>query len=551
MNLIQVQDQLKNLPNDPRVMQILASYANGMNPAVPPYLALGELNRRKQIMQEQQAAQAGQPPQGTVKDQVEQQAGIMALQQGRQNQAQQQMMTQAGQGQTAAPEGTPQPQAQAQPGQLPAGLAALMAKRMRSGGIVSFSKGSKVNDLAGFGTADVGGGDPEVNDENDDDEDKAPDLGVDSAGVKGVLARMLAESQQRAKMKAPGSDIKSRDEAIKEKIAENPDKYGVLNKPIGESYIKEFEALQEAQRAELAKQREELQRSKPSLIQQLAMAAHGTQGQKGLGPIFSNYLRDSNALDQKTLEQEQALRVKELGLQQARMEALSKLEEARRSHAEGDFDKEQKAKIDIAKIAKDHNVSVNNLLRGNITAVGNLAGRLGSAETSAAAKLKAAQIAASKMPKTTDMGNLTQLHLAALVEGGADPKDPNTQLVAAQNAARDLSKSAGTTRAETDAVDKANTAFQNKLLMDRDLRKLRTTDPAAYEAKVEALRNEIKAEYKVRPDAPAPKAQTASTTPAPGGKVMTMADVKATAEANNKTEAEVIAAAKAKGYKIQ
>jgi hypothetical protein len=32
---------------------------------------------------------------------------------------------------------------------------------------------------------------------------------------------------------------------------------------------------------------------------------------------------------------------------------------------------------------------------------------------------------------------------------------------------------------------------------------------------------------------------------------MTMADVRATAKANNKTEAEVIAAAKAKGFKIQ
>ena len=50
MNLIQIQDQLKSLPNDPRTMQALTAYANGANPAVPPYLALGELNRRKQLI---------------------------------------------------------------------------------------------------------------------------------------------------------------------------------------------------------------------------------------------------------------------------------------------------------------------------------------------------------------------------------------------------------------------------------------------------------------------------------------------------------------------
>jgi hypothetical protein len=536
MNLIQVQDQLKSLPNDPRVMQMLTSYANGMNPAVPPYLALGELNRRKQIMQEQQAAQAGQPPQGTVKDQVEQEAGIMALQQGRQQQAQQQMMAQAGQGQTAAPDNLPQPRPQPQPGQLPAGIGALAPKRMRLGGIVAFKDAGSVS-----GAQD---------DENDDESD-TPDLGVGSAGVKGVLAGLMAESAARRKMKAPTAE--SPLETRKRLIKENPEEYGILAEPIGKSHMKDFEALQAAQREELAKQRGEMQKSQPSLIQQLAMAANQTRGQKGLAPILGGYLNVSNDIEQKALQQEQGLRAKELGLQQARMEALSKLEEAKRAHAEGDIAKEEKFKLEIAKIANQHNVSINGLLKGEIGAVGNLAGRLGSAETTAAAKLKAAQAAAAKEKKPTDMGNLTQLHLDALVEGGADSKDPNTKLLAAQNAARDLSKSSGSVRAETDAVDKANTAFQGKLLMDRDLRKLRTADPAAYEAKVEKLREETKTEYGVRPDARAPKASAsaAPTTPAPGGKVMTMADVQATAKANNKTEAEVIAAAKAKGFKIQ
>ena len=55
MNLIQVQEHLKDLP-----MRAIMDYANGKNPQVPPYLALGELNRRKQM-----STQAAQPPQGT------------------------------------------------------------------------------------------------------------------------------------------------------------------------------------------------------------------------------------------------------------------------------------------------------------------------------------------------------------------------------------------------------------------------------------------------------------------------------------------------------
>jgi hypothetical protein len=64
MNLVQVQEHLKDVP-----MQALMSYANGASQMVPPYLALGEMNRRKQMEQ-----RAAQPPKATVKDELEQQA---------------------------------------------------------------------------------------------------------------------------------------------------------------------------------------------------------------------------------------------------------------------------------------------------------------------------------------------------------------------------------------------------------------------------------------------------------------------------------------------
>jgi hypothetical protein len=86
LNLVQLQERLKDVP-----MQALMQYANGTNPQVPPFLALGELNRRKKMQEgaaaEQAAEMEGAP---TVKQQIEQAAGLMALQGNRQRQAAQQ-----------------------------------------------------------------------------------------------------------------------------------------------------------------------------------------------------------------------------------------------------------------------------------------------------------------------------------------------------------------------------------------------------------------------------------------------------------------------------
>lgn len=86
LNLIQVQERLKDMP-----MQAVMQYANGSNPMVPPFLALGELNRRKK-MQENAAAEQAKEMAGapSIKDQIEQATGLMALQGARQRQASQQ-----------------------------------------------------------------------------------------------------------------------------------------------------------------------------------------------------------------------------------------------------------------------------------------------------------------------------------------------------------------------------------------------------------------------------------------------------------------------------
>jgi hypothetical protein len=340
-------------------------------------------------------------------------------------------------------------------------------------------------------------------------------------------------------------------------IEENPEELGVLSTPVGQDAVRRLDEVQGARRAELATQKEELAKSKPGILQllgQAAMNSRGQQGRSALASILGGYSELASGADAKQLQQEQGLRMRELELQQAKAEALNKIDDLKRARAEGDIAAEQKAEMELARITKDHNVSLNTLLGKQITAAGSLAGRESAAQIAADAKIKAAKVTGNKPEKLTDLGGMIDIEFKALVANGADPADPNTKRIAAQNAARALSKSAGTARAETDAIDKANTAFENKVLMDRNLRKLRTTDPAAYEARLEAIRNEVATQYKIRPDAAAPAASAApapSAKPPAGGKVMTMADVQATAKANNKTEAEVIAAAKAKGYKIQ
>lgn len=143
MNLVQINERLKDLP-----MQVIQQYANGMNPEVPPYLALGELQRRELAQKQMATAQgAAQGPQLSVKEQVEQKAGLMAAQALQQQQMMQQMAQPRGP--MPAPAGVPQPEAQPQPTMMAArgGLARAPVRfDFQHGGIVAFSgkEGSQV-----------------------------------------------------------------------------------------------------------------------------------------------------------------------------------------------------------------------------------------------------------------------------------------------------------------------------------------------------------------------------------------------------------------------
>ena len=145
MNLVQINEHLKDVP-----LQALMGYANGQDPMVPAYMATGEMKRREIMQQKQsQAQQAAQGQSPTVKEQVEQQAGLMALQAQQQKQAQQQMMQQAQAQPMPTPPETPQPvpQGEEQAEFAMGGIARLPVNYdFASGGIIAF---------AGEGRSDV------------------------------------------------------------------------------------------------------------------------------------------------------------------------------------------------------------------------------------------------------------------------------------------------------------------------------------------------------------------------------------------------------------
>ena len=145
MNLVQINERLKDMP-----MQVVQQYANGMNPEVPPYLALGELQRRELTQKQMATAQgAQQGPQPSVKEQIEQKAGLMALQQMQQQKMAQQMVQPRGP--MPAPENVPQPDDQPEAPMMAArgGLARIPVRRdmfeYARGGIVAFAGGGEVD----------------------------------------------------------------------------------------------------------------------------------------------------------------------------------------------------------------------------------------------------------------------------------------------------------------------------------------------------------------------------------------------------------------------
>jgi hypothetical protein len=370
------------------------------------------------------------------------------------------------------------------------GLMSLMGNRYARGGMVAFARGEEVDgDEGGGGSEDSSAGPVSMT------------PGADLAEYKRMMASRLGE-----RVRETLSPLEQRKKMMKE----DPEAYGMLAKKPGEEYLSGIQAMLQQREAEAEKQRGENSRLKElgtyAAISKAAEATRGMRGGKGsqIAAMLGSFGQQLGGVEKESVGREQALREDLLKRKELQNAAKFEVEKLQMAQAEGDVKGEQKHTANLAKIENELRVSQNSLLKGAITGAYGAAGRAYAADIAAKAKIKAAGMRDASEKKPTDLGNMIQIEFDALVANGADASDPNTKRIAAQNAARALSKSAGSVRADVDAIDKANAAFESRVLMDRDLRKLRTTDPVGYNLRLKEIRSEVETQYKVRPDAAAP-----------------------------------------------
>jgi len=345
MNLIQIQEHLKDLPT-----QAIMSYANGQNPQVPPYMALGEMNRRKSM--EQRAAQA---PDSSVKEKLEselnQQVALPGIGQGmnmRMNPegmprpmpaVQPQMAPQMRPMQIQPAARSMPPQQMSQPGAIPAGMAGgglanlPISNRMFNyapGGIVAFANenneqlvlppGESVS-----GTYSEGGGDGKLPVE---------------------LANQILRKRLLGQVDLP--QPVDREKVIAEQIAKNPEYADLLNKLPGDTLTKLAAQLEQQNAAQRSRFQEgEGRQGLAALSQALIAAGEATRGRKGMGGIGAAFGGFGKSYNAATAAQEERA-AKQQALERAQtietMKLQADIENMRRAYAEGDIEKAMKFK---------------------------------------------------------------------------------------------------------------------------------------------------------------------------------------------------------------
>jgi len=154
MNLVKAEEYAKGLP-----FPELKKYADGFNPSmIPPWLATGVMDAKTKLAQTANNLKgAANGPQASTKEQIEQKAGLMALQAAQKQQQQQAMMSQPAAGPVPenAPEANPQPEPEGETFMAARGGLTRLPSNLRfdGGGIVAFAgKGPSkvVNPNAGF-----------------------------------------------------------------------------------------------------------------------------------------------------------------------------------------------------------------------------------------------------------------------------------------------------------------------------------------------------------------------------------------------------------------
>ena len=484
MNLIQIADELKGLPDNPQTTQMLMQYANGMNPIVPPYLALGEMKRREQVKKMQQSAQA---PQGTVKDQIEQSAGLMALQQLRQQQAMQQM-AQQGSAMPTVPQGIPQPQRQEEPAPEEQMAAAEGAPvQMADGGLAELAINDDMYDFSSGGIiAFRRAGEVAADDETDDESE---DTDQTEGGTQVAIADTPFEARsryetlsQRAQEQLGKGRVEPKTRAEYETEVGGKEKYGIDRGPAGAGYLMDLETLNLQKGKEREQQQQELQdRRKAALWQGLIDAGEATRGRRGIGSLFGGFGRSMLGSEGKLLADEQALRQAGLKDQETMNAAQFEVQKLRQALFDKDVSSIVKHREKLAQYAKELGVSENQLLGKELTGILNVIGRQESARGAVAAAR--ARPVRPPTPKDVEVG--ARMYLPAVkVDPDFMDKPEEQQLAEAarryvEGRARVGAQSRETTAGMSmDAKDRQelNDAVENFKLMNKEYKKLKTPE---------------------------------------------------------------------------
>jgi hypothetical protein len=351
MNLIQIQEHLKDLPT-PAIM----AYANGQNPQVPPYMALGEMNRRKAM--EQRAAQA---PDSSVKEKLEselsQQVALPGVGQGmnmRMNPAGMPRPMPAVQPQMAPqmpkmpiqPAARPMPpQQMSQPGSIPAG-----APGMAGGGLANLPISNRMFNYAPGGIVAFA-------DESNEQLVLPPGESVSGTYLGEQppeklpvdLANQILRKRLLGQVDLP--QPVDREQVKAEVLAKNPQLAGVLDKLPGDTLTKLASQLEQQNLAQRSRFQEgEGRQGLAALSQALIAAGEATRGQKGMGGIGAAFGGFGKTYNAATAAQEERA-AKQQALERAQtietMKLQADIENMRRAYAEGDIDKAMRLKEQI------------------------------------------------------------------------------------------------------------------------------------------------------------------------------------------------------------
>jgi hypothetical protein len=357
MNLIQIQEHLKDLPT-----QAIMSYANGQNPQVPPYMALGEMNRRKSM--EQRAAQA---PDSSVKEKLEselsQQIALPGVGQGmnmRINPAGMPPAMPAAQPQMAPqmprmpiqPAARPMPpQQMAQPGSIPAG-----APGMAAGGLAELPVRKDIFNYAPGGIVAFADEDnnqlvlpPGTPYDSKETGAYSPGEGGGDGKLPVDLANQILRKRLMGQVDLPMPV--SREQSRKEFAEANPELGAMLNKIPGEKLAALAAKLEEQNQAQKSRFQEgEGRQGLAALSQALIAAGEATRGQKGMGGIGAAFGGFGKSYNAATAAQEERA-AKQQALERAQtietMKLQSDIEQMKRAFAEGRFEEGMKLKDQV------------------------------------------------------------------------------------------------------------------------------------------------------------------------------------------------------------